>query len=40
MGYIIYSGGEYYGQEGLHRALMAKDLGVRTIPVLIVNKGV
>ena len=39
MGYIIYHDGEYFGQEGLHRALMAKDLGVQTIPVLIINKG-
>jgi hypothetical protein len=38
MGYIIYSRGSYFGQEGMHRALMAKDLGVSEIPVLIINK--
>lgn len=38
MGYITYDEGEYSGQEGLHRALMAKDLGVIEIPVLIINR--
>ena len=38
MGYIIYSMGTYFGQEGLHRAIMAKDLDVKEIPVLIINK--
>lgn len=38
MGYILYHNGSFYGQEGLHRALMAKDMGVKSIPVLIVDK--
>ncbi len=38
MGYIIYRDGEFKGQEGLHRAIMAQDLGIDSIPVLIVNK--
>ncbi len=39
MGYITYNNeGEYVGQQGMHRAIMAKDLGVIQIPVLIVNE--
>ncbi len=38
MGYLMYNEGNYAGQEGLHRALMAKDLGVIEIPVLILNR--
>lgn len=39
MGYLIYTKeGRLWGQEGLHRAIMAKDLGVSQIPVLIVRK--
>ncbi len=38
MGYILYGEGGYIGQEGFHRALMAKDLGIIEIPVLILNR--
>jgi hypothetical protein len=39
MGYITYTEeGEYYGQEGLHRAMMAKDMGIDEIPVLIITR--
>lgn len=38
MGYITYEGGEFIGQEGMHRAIMAKDLGIIQIPVLIINR--
>ena len=38
MGYITYTGkGQYYGQEGLHRAMMAKDMGIKEIPVLVIQ---
>lgn len=37
MGYITYQNGEFRGQEGLHRAIMALDLGIESIPILIVN---
>lgn len=38
MGYLIYVNGKYWGQEGLHRAIMAKDIGVDLIPVLVINR--
>lgn len=38
MVYIEYVDGVFYGQEGIHRAIVAKELGVENIPVLIVNR--
>ena len=38
MVYLIYKDGEFYGQEGLHRAIMAKQLGLEKIPVLVANE--
>jgi hypothetical protein len=38
MPYILYYNGEYSDQEGYHRALLAKQLGVKQMPVLIVNE--
>ena len=36
--YIEYGNNNFYGQEGMHRALAAKDLGIKLIPVLIINR--
>lgn len=38
MGFIEYVNGQFSGQEGLHRAIMAKEMGVELIPVLIMNR--
>lgn len=38
MPWIDYKKGEWTGQEGRHRALMAKELGVEKMPVVIVNE--
>lgn len=38
MGHLKYFKGEFTGQEGMHRALMAKDLGIIEMPVLIINE--
>jgi len=38
MVYLTYKDGKFYGQEGLHRAIMAKQLGLEKIPVLVANE--
>ena len=38
MPFIEYDEGEFYAQEGRHRAKMAKDLGVEKIPVVIIDR--
>jgi len=38
MPWIDYRDGKYEGQEGRHRAIMAKELGVEKMPVVIVNR--
>jgi hypothetical protein len=38
MPWIEYKEGQYDGQEGRHRAIMAKELGVEKMPVVIINR--
>ena len=39
MPFIKYNkNGEFIGQEGIHRAIVAKELGEETIPVLVITK--
>jgi len=40
MGFIRYIDGKYEDQEGMHRAILAKKLNVKSIPVLIINQTV
>lgn len=39
MGYLIHDKkGRWIGQQGMHRALMAKDLGIDEIPVMMITQ--